>query len=287
MVATVAFAASGVTGCTEATSDPAATPQIPPPTGKGLRIREVRDPASPTKAAHKSKVALSGSVVIAVDRFDETRNGKSSGAIYVADLDLRDSAAQESDPVDKKWRPYSGVSLFNPSFIPGNLRVSPGDVLDLRGEFQENQDVPLLFPKNAFLVQLSAPIGTFRFEGSMPPPVELSSIAELSTYESGRRWLNMLVTVKDVVLERDAFGDSKSGRISSALMPEAAPATACDSPFPKAPTLVNELMDLSSMATLKKGTKLASLTGVVTFFCNLHIAPRSAEDIVVAPAPSP
>jgi hypothetical protein len=37
-------------------------------------------------------------------------------------------------------------------------------------------------------------------------------------------------------------------------------------------------MDLTPLQ-LTKGTTLKSVVGVVTFFCNLHIAPRTAADI--------
>jgi hypothetical protein len=39
-------------------------------------------------------------------------------------------------------------------------------------------------------------------------------------------------------------------------------------------------MDLAPLQ-IAKGTKLKSLTGIVTFFCNLHIAPRTADDVVI------
>ena len=55
----------------------------------------------------------------------------------------------------------------------------------------------------------------------------------------------------------------------------------CDEPGPKAPTTVNELMDLAPLK-IAAGTKLKSLTGIVTFFCNLHIAPRTPADVVIA-----
>jgi hypothetical protein len=41
---------------------------------------------------------------------------------------------------------------------------------------------------------------------------------------------------------------------------------------------VNELTELP---VLKEGDVIKSLTGVVTFFCNLHLAPRNANDIVL------
>ncbi len=264
--------------CDSEQGDQPSPSSVPPPAGKDLRIHEIRDPESPTKAAHESTVAVSGAVVIAVDRYDETSNGRSLGTIYVQDL-----GSQE---------PYSGISLFNPSFIPGNLRVGAGDALDLRGQFQQNQTIPIQFAPGAFLVQLSNAIGTFRFDATIPQPREIK-LDELGDYATGSKWLNMLVTVKNVTIQGEPFGSG--GRRSWGLSPEAQGADrACDAPFvvetladgskafSKPPTLVNELMDLGPQApSLAPGTVIKSLTGVVTFFCNLHIAPRSADDIVL------
>lgn len=238
-------------------------PFVPSPEGKDQRIREIADPASPTKAAHGSQVQVSGAVVIAVDRFDETRNGRSMGTIYVADLGSKE--------------PYSGISLYNPSFVPGNLRVGAGDALDLRGQFQENQNIPIQFARGAYLVQLSDAIGTFRFDARDPEPVEID-VADLSDYETGRKWLNMLVTVKNITVQGAPFGSG--GRRSYNLLPRIpTEERSCEAPFPKVPTLTNELADLESLE-LKDGDVISSLTGVVTFFCNLHIAPRSIDDVV-------
>jgi len=264
--------------CGSEQGDQPSPASAPPPAGKDFRIREIRNPESPTKAAHQSQVAVSGAVVIAVDRFDETSNGRSMGTIYVQDL---------GEPAE-----YSGISLFNPSFIPGNLRVGAGDALDLRGEFQENQTLPIVFTPGAFLVQLSNAIGTFRFDATIPPPREIP-IEDLGDYATGSQWLNMLVTVKNVTIQGTPFGSG--GRRSWGLLPEQANAErGCEAPFvvepaedgtrtySKPPTLVNELMDLGPQAeSLQPGTVIKSLTGVVTFFCNLHIAPRSADDIVL------
>lgn len=254
--------------CGSETGDQPKPPSAPPPAGKDQRISEIRNPESPLKAPHEGTVAVSGAVVIAVDRYDETRDGKSTGTIYVSDL-----GSQE---------PYSGISLFNPSFIPGNLRVGEGDALDLRGTYQENQDIPIKFAPGAFLVQLSNAIGTFRFDASVPPPVEKDggrdlTVQDFASYETGRKWLNMLVTLKNVTIEGDKF--ESRGRVSYDLLPrDPEGSNRCEDPFPKPPTLVNELSELPE---LTKGQVITSVTGVVTFFCNLHIAPRSAKDIVL------
>lgn len=247
--------------------DPPAPITVPPPAGKDQRIHEIRDPQSPLHAADASQVKVSGAVVIAVDTHDETNDGKSAGTIYVSDLGSQD--------------PYSGISLYNPSFIPGNLRVGPGDALDLRGELQLNNTIPIPFAKDAFLVQIANPIGTFRFDASVPDPVTKQDgrdlkVDDLSTYENGQKWLNMLVTIKNVTVVK-ANKPSK-GRVSYDLMSIPNGSTTCTDPFPKVPTLVNELTELPA---LQEGQVIKSLTGVVTFFCNLHIAPRDAKDIVL------
>jgi hypothetical protein len=247
--------------CGSQEGDQPVVPSAPPPAGKDLRIHEIRDPESPTKASTDTTVAVSGAVVVAVDRFDETGDGKSAGTIYVSDLGSQTA--------------FSGISLFNPSFIPGNLRVGAGDALDLRGTYQENQTLPIEFAPGFFLVQLSNAIGTFRFDAKVPDPVEID-IGELENYETGRKWLNMLVTVKNVTISGEPFGSN--GRQSYNLLPTER--SDCKEAVPKAPTLVNELADLTPL-NIQANATIKSITGVVTFFCNLHIAPRDATDVVL------
>jgi hypothetical protein len=255
----------GLLCCDSQFGDAPVPASIPNPEGKDLRIRQIANPESPNRAKPGDTVAVSGAVVVAVDTFDETHNGKSQGTIYVADMGSTEG--------------YSGISLFNPSWVPGNLRVGAGDALDLRGTYQENNSVPIQFAPDSFLVQLANPIGTFRFEATLPPPVELEDVAVLGKYETGRPYLNMIVTVHDVTVQGDLLEAPANGRMSAKLIPED---TFQDFKVagPKAPTIVNELMDLAPLK-IAKGTKLKSLTGIVTFFCNLHIAPRTADDVVI------
>lgn len=239
---------------------------VPPAAGKDRRIREIADPESPLKAPASTSVAVSGALVTAVDTYDETGAG-ATGTIYVQDLGSRD--------------PYAGISLFAPSFIPGNLRVGAGDVLDLRGEYQENQGIgtTVTFAPGAVLPQLGRPIATFRFDAHDPEPVDID-VTELADYAKGRKWMSMLVRVRNITLTDDLFV-ADSGRANVPLTPSAGGATKCEDPFPKPPTLVNELAPIQTMTTLKQGAVIKSLTGVVTYFCNFHIAPRTTADIVL------
>jgi hypothetical protein len=264
--------ALGTSGCSSQTGDPPSPNGAPPPGGVALRVRDVADP---TRDGHAAKVSttqsLSGAVVIAVDTFDETKNGKGTGTVYVQDLGAT------------KDTPYSGISLFATTFSPGNLSVAPGDVLDLRGQYQENQEIPskppVVFALGAVLPQIAQATATFRFETREPEPVDIDA-TDLTDYAKARRWFGMLVRVKSLTLAADPYTGS-TGRVSIDL-PSAIPppkgGSACDSPFPKAASLVNDLFDLGAMG-LKRGDALASVVGVVGYFCNFKLAPRSKADI--------
>ncbi len=254
--------------CGTSGGDPHSNGGVPPIGGKDKRIKDVGDPGVD---GHKDLVsqtqAISGAIVIAVDKFDETANGKSTGTIYVQDLGSKD--------------PYSGITLFAPTFNPGNLAVSPGDVLDLVGPYTEAATIgtTVTFAPGAVLPQISKPVATFRYETQVPDPVDID-VNELADYTTGRRWMGMLVRVKDITLSADAANDPKgTGRLSVDLT--AGTGGGCSTPFPKPPSLTNDLFDVDALG-LKRGTKLASITGVVGFFCSLRLAPRTPADIVVA-----
>ena len=248
--------------------DPHSNEGVPPPGGKDKRIKDVGDPgADRHKDYLTAPVAISGAVVLAVDKFDETRDGKSKGTIYVQDLGSKD--------------PYSGIALFAASFNPGNLSVGPGDVIDLNGPYTESANIgpKVTFAPGVVLPQLSRPVATFRYETQVPEAVDID-VNDLGDYLKGRRWMGMLVRVKDVTLAQDAASTMTSnGRVSASMTPGAS--GACSDPFPKPPSLINALFDVEALG-LKAGTKLASITGVVGFFCNLQLAPRTPDDIVVA-----
>ena len=102
--------------------------------------------------------------------------------------------------------------------------------------------------------------------------------ARLADYTKGRGWIGMLVRVKNITLQKDAAPD-KNGRIAVELTPPDPNAKfACVAPFPKPPSLTNDLFDLGALG-LKQGATVKAIVGVVGFFCNLKLAPRSVADI--------
>ena len=256
-----------LSSCDSETGDPHSNGGVPPVGGKDKRIRDIHDPTLPD---HESFVgstqAVSGAIVVAVDDFDEVQNGRSLGTIYVQDLGTGE--------------PYSGITLFAPTFNPGNLRVSPGDVLDLRGQYQENKNISTaVFAPNSPLPQIAQPIATFRYETQLPTPVDIT-VDDLADYTKARKWFGMLVRIQNVTLQEDATrADESSGRLAVDLLPRVPGAVnSCDAPFPKVPEMSNDLFDLATL-NLKKGTVLKSVTGVVGYFCSIKIAPRSQADV--------
>lgn len=261
-LAVLALAACGSGG------DPPVTPN-PNPLGNGMRLREVQapGPTPPSSALAGATVHVTSAVVTAIDTFDETKDGKSRGTIYLQDLD---HAA-----------PLAGISLFSPSFQPANLRLFPGDVVDLDGQYAEAHTIGSTVDfGTSFLAQLVQPAVTFRTETTaFPVPVaitlkDLMDDTGVSDFSRGRKWMGMLVTIKDVqtygppLANVDKLGKA-TGRVTAALSGD-----------PKnGPMVSNELWNLPENYW-SDGDLLKSVTGVVTFFFNFKIAPRSDADIV-------
>ena len=221
--------------------------------GNGQRLRDVQAPASKLAGANVNVTTV---VVTAVDNFDETNDGKSRGTIYLQDAD--------------KSGPLAGVSLFSPSFQPTSLRLAPGDVVDLAGQYAEATKIGTTVDFTpAFLPQMVKPVTTFRFEVGEPKPIVIP-LSDLSSFATGRQWLGQLVTVVDVTAQSAPAGDSKSsGRVTANLSAAAN----------NGPQISNELFNLPVNA-FPAATHFKSVTGVVTFFFNLKIAIRSQADLV-------
>lgn len=236
--------------CSSPAGDPPA-PYSPNVLGTGMRLRDVQAPAN----GHAGQsVLVTSAVVTAVDSFDETGDGKSRGTIYLQDVDVAG--------------PYAGTSLFSPSFVPANLRVAPGDVVDLNGQYVEQTTIgsKVNFAP-AFLPQLSKPSVTFRYETKPPEPFVIP-VTDLDTFTTGRQWIGMLVTVQNVVVAGAPSADKTGLRITANFTADA-----------NSPAISNELYPLAANA-FPAGTTFKSVTGIVTFFFNLKIAPRSAADLV-------
>lgn len=239
--------------CSSPAGDPHSLPGDAGVLGTGMRLRQVQDPNA--KLAN-SNVKITTVVVTAVDNFDETHDGKSRGTIFLQDAD--------------KSGPLAGISLFSPSFQPTSLRLGPGDVVDLDGQYSEQTKIGATVDFTpAFLPQMVKPVTTFRFEVGAPQPIVIN-LADLNSFTTGRQWIGQLVTVQNVTVLTAPAGDSKnSGRVTANL--GADPKTGAQ--------ISNELFDLPVNA-FPANTTFKSVTGLVTYFFNLKIAIRSQADLV-------
>lgn len=231
----------------------------PNPLGPGMRLRDVQDP---TKNLAGQKVGITSAVVTAVDVFDETSNGKSRGTIFVQDADIAG--------------PYAGISMYSPTFVPANLRLAPGDVVDVSGQYVQQTTIGTTVNFSpAFLPQMNKPQVQQRFETLLPQPVVVP-LSDLMSFDTGRKWIGMLVTIEDVTVL--AGPTNSGGRVQAQITPSVANGAAIN----------NELWNLQAYdasnptnpSSFAPGTHFKSVTGIVDFFFNLFIAPRSAADLV-------
>jgi hypothetical protein len=235
--------------------DPPA-PYKPHPLGSGLRIADVQDPKSASYAPN-TDVNLTSLAVLWVDSFDETKDGKSLGTVFVQDVG--------------STAPYSAISVYQPSFVPSDLRPLPGDVLDFVGPYQEVANIgKAQFSPGQTLPQLAKPVGTFRYEYQVPAPKPIA-LADLDDYSTGRSWEGMLVTVSDVYA---IAATSSGGRVTYTLAPGLDASTNVNTV-----SMSNEEYDLKS-TDFPPGTHFKSVTGLVTWFFSYHIAPRAPADLV-------
>jgi hypothetical protein len=261
-----------VAACSSPDNDPASNP-TPDPLGSGLRVAQVGNPNASTHPKNAVKptpappgwagpsVNITGASFLWLDNYDETHDGKSRGTVYVQDV----GAPQA----------YGGMSIYAPSWVPGDLRVAPGDVLDFNGPYEELTSIgTALFPSGQQLPQLAKPVGTFRYEYSVPAPQQIDP-HDLENYDKGRQWMSMLVTVPNVTI--DVFADDGHGRVTAH--------TTLDT-SENGWTISNELIPIAA-GDANKGTgdyaartTFKSVTGIVTWFYSYHIAPRTKADLV-------
>jgi hypothetical protein len=249
--------------CSSPSGDPPSTPN-PTPLGQGSRIRDVTNPTLDSHVKQlpqsqwksgvcaKQTVSITGAVVTFIDNFDETKDGKSRGSVYVQDVGSQD--------------PYAGTSLYKPTYLPADLRVATGDVLDLAGPYEELCSVGTHTFSGGVLPQIATPVGTFRYEYSAPDP-KVVDVKDFDDYNTGRKWLNMIVTVQNATV--GVGSNDGAGRITYVV-----------SRIAGGLVISNELYDLGA-TDIPPSTTLKSVTGIITWFDGYHIAPRSKDDLVL------
>ncbi|WP_437650650.1 hypothetical protein [Sorangium sp. So ce362] len=211
------------------------------------------------------RVSVTAATLIAIDRFDETGEG-AHGNYYVQD--------RADEPVA-----YSGMTVFQPAFSPPDLRLFPGDVVDLLGVLTEFRGPSSgRFPGCRTLPEIGGTM-SFRFEDGPAKPIRVPLDA-LTSYATARSYLGMLVQIEGV----QTVGDPtrRDGRYTARINVGAGVLG------DDIPSLSNELYDLEAEGPpLGGGASFGSVTGVLTYFHGFKIAPRCPADFQLEGAALP
>jgi hypothetical protein len=263
----VLTAALLLTACDGGAGDPASEP-VADVRGDGQRISQVVGEPEWLQPDNKTSegcskppdrnVYVTGIRIIAIDNYDETGEG-ADGNYYVQDL-------ASGEP-----KPYSGMTVFAPSFSPPDLRLATGDVVDVLGVFMEFAGpTSSKFPYCRTLPEIGGTM-SFRFDGGEPQAPKTIPLVDLKSYETARPYLGMLVRVEDVTLAGN--GSDSGGRYTAPIN------VGGGIELSDRPSISNELYDIATEGPeLKKDTTFKSVTGVVTYFYGFKLVPRSPAD---------
>jgi hypothetical protein len=246
--------------------DPPADAGMPSPLGPGLRIAQMNNPDSAVQPANDQlNVYATGASYITTDTFAETGTASSVGNVYMQDF---------FSPVDGGGAPpYSGMLLYKNTYVPSNLVLAPGDVVDFTGEYQ-HYDGPSSASFGAnYQPEMYESVVTFRFDYAPLPPTVIP-FSDLNSWKTGLKWMSMLVTVNSTDEQPLVSGGPNptgEGRGGVFLTPD----SSMDAVF-----MDNELFDLDFQNMYPAGTKFKSVTGIVTYFLSFTISPRGPSDIV-------
>jgi hypothetical protein len=229
----------------------------PPPTP----LAYYNNPANP-RPSETDYIEVSNIIITAVDEYDETATG-SAGNLFVQDMGA-------------DAQPYSGITVYNPGFIPPDLRVFTGDVVDIRSPYQEFIG-PSSSPFNPgeTLPELSGATVKFRFEAPALPTAKLIAPDELYDYGPGRQWMGVLVEMRNVVLQTDLESDSHNRWTAQLKLNDMAGRNPG-----KLPKVSNALYPLQTDTRLNmKAGSTFTIRGIVQYFFSFSITPRSPDDI--------
>lgn len=197
-------------------------------------------------------------VVVAVDTYDETFDGKGVGDVFI----------QDPKQVGDKGTPYSALRLYRPTKTPPDLQLVPGQWVEIVGPYTAFKGPPGSTPFDAgmFSGQVANGAITLVGEGAEPQPVELSADV-LTDPKKALPYFSRLVRIRDVAIV-DVFTTTR---------PEA-PIFVSDRNGPKLSSKFFPVHDTKGL-DVSKGKKLKSVVGVLDYFYTVKLCPRSIADI--------
>jgi hypothetical protein len=246
----LALALLSVSACSSGGGDLNNLVERPKPLGNPINAQV----APGTRLKDGQTIKAEGVVVIAVDNFDETNDGKGIGDIYVQD-------PVQTGPKGTAW---SGLKLYRPAKNPPDLELSAGHGVNLVGEFsaltQPGTATP--FDPGLVLVEAVTPSVALTFEGAPPVPIDLT-FEDVADKMAAQQYQNRLVRFRNVTLTTDFTGSRREAKTN-------APFTMTAKFFP---------IDKTESLSPKTGTTYKSVTGIFDFFYSYKLCPRSATDV--------
>jgi hypothetical protein len=220
----------------------------------------VNSSCGPTDVCPKTCPTLSakGVVVTGIDQFDETGDGKSIGNIYVQDP-KQDGA---------KGTPYSGLTLFQTQLVPSDLPLQPGDGVDISGEYQPFPGPgTTLFPVT--LPEMVKGSLTLSSEARPPEPVDIT-LDDLKDQKAGMAYVGRLVRMKNVVISGAFTIPRHEAPIDGTTSATGAVAVMAAQFF---------YVDDPKGFGATNGSHYTAVVGVLNYFFNFKLCPRTPEDI--------
>lgn len=200
-------------------------------------------------------ITAQGVVVTAVDTYDETKDGKGIGDIYV----------QDAVQAGAKGTPWSGLKLYRPTKNPPDLDLVAGHGVDLTGTYSVFKGPPGSSPFDSGMVLLEAvtPSVTLTFEGRAPAPIDLT-IDDVKDPVAAQQYQSRLVRFKNITLSSDFTGTRIEAKTK-------------DNAF----VISGKFFPIHEDKTInaKNGTTFKSITGIFDFFYSYKLCPRSPADV--------
>jgi hypothetical protein len=210
-------------------------------------------------------IALRSVSITAIDRYDETGTGR-TGTVWLQEISPPGDTADRFAPCpllpDRSGR-VCAISLFDPTFSPTGYRPVEGELVNVSGGgYAEFTCIPCGTPFAAgnFLPQIARPSLERAGVAPQQTPIAVTLDEVLTHY---RELMGVLVTVEDVTAQSDPdarFGEmllvGADARSGLTLAPQ-----------------------LTSIPGARNGTRWTRITGIVTYFYNPKLLPRSPTDL--------
>lgn len=259
--------AAMVAGCADPTvarcDEPGGGCDTAPVTPGVMTVRTIRE-RSP-RVPEGASVTVRAVSVTAIDAYDETSSGR-VGTIWAQEITDAGPSTDRFAPCpllpDGRGR-VCALSMFSPSFSPTGYRPRLGDLVDLTGGAYNEFTCATCgtpFADGNFLPQISSAVMVRAGVAPEMAPIAVTLDEILAHY---RELMGVLVTVENVTATTDP--DARFGEMNIA-----GPARTGLSLAPQ----------LTPIAGARAGTHWDRITGVVTYFYNPKLLPRTAADLV-------